>query len=151
MAVLGEFLGSACWITTPRANYPNSQITAAASAISDAQEYCSAVRPLGGNASDTPVNRSEASDRSAGLGALLEAIDHEVGAVAEAALASVTAEFAAAIADVVKDIPSGQRGPAIAAIKRARAAAMAAVKRNVADLRAGRKKAAIMTHSSPKP
>jgi hypothetical protein len=140
---LGEFVGSARWITMPLGHPARGEDSAPARPAADKKENFSAAEV--GNATDAAeAQGSEASGSDSELGAVLDAIDHDVQVSEAAACAGIMAEFAGRIAYARKHLPRDQVAAAIAAIVQARKAALATVKRNAADRRAGRKKAAAM-------
>jgi hypothetical protein len=88
---------------------------------------------------------------SDGLGALLAAIDDEVGRHTTAARDGVTADFAARVAHARKHLSPHLLAATLATIKEQRKAALAQIGRNAANELAGRKKAAVEAFGRKEP
>jgi hypothetical protein len=141
---LGEFVGSARWITMPLGHPARGEDSAPARPTTGAKENFSAAAEASNATDAAEAQDGEAAGSDSELGAVLDAIDHDVQVSEAAACAGIMAEFAGRIAYARKHLPRDQVAAAIAAIVQARKAALATVKRNAAERRAGRKKAAAM-------
>jgi hypothetical protein len=124
----GEFVGSACWITSAR------------TAESPQRDF-EPTRPetSGGIA----AQGEDPAEMSLDLAALLETVNEDVQGRAAAARASIRAEFAGRIRHVRKHVSGYARAAAVSALGEARKAALALVNQNAALELAGRRQAAI--------
>jgi hypothetical protein len=132
---LGEFVGSACWITTSHRDTDRDGASAPTYPVKHVRESFpeAAAEMLGG---EPPAIDTE-------LGAVLGAIAEEVHQIAAAVRAGIMADFAARAAYARKHLPRHLVTGALAAIKQMRTAALASARQNAkAELR-GRKNAVI--------
>jgi hypothetical protein len=144
MRTLGEFVGSARWITTPHTS------SAYAEKFERARPQ-DAAREIFARAAEEQVQEAQAPDTE--LGALLDAIADEVHRISGAACQGIARDFAARAAYARRYLPRHMLAAALAAINDGRKAALAVVKRNAAQELAARKKVAIearMRRAPPK-
>jgi hypothetical protein len=138
ISAVGEFIGSARWITTPSTRPARD-------------EHFAPTRPIPVEAVGPDEASAEPLAPDTELGALLDAIAEDVQHTAAAVRAGIMADFAARVAHARRHLPRQQLAAALRGFAEARKAALALARRNARMELQARKKAAILMRQQSRP